>query len=102
MTHIKEVLEEMVKKIGVDTSYEVVLKGNVMKSEEQVAGHAPTIVIRLAQALGHCVAKSVSAESREDAYTEISRMIREYAEKEIKDNEKENIHTDSSDSSVLG
>ena len=102
MMHIKEVIEKMKGDLKEETSYKVVIQGNIFEGIEEIEGYAPIIVPRIAETLGRCIAKGTNEGRIEDAFDAVDLWIREAAKKEIMANEKKNLHTDNSDSDILG
>lgn len=102
MTSVKEIIEKMKEELREETSYKVVVRGDAFVGSEEIEGHAPTVVTRLAETLGRCIVMGTNEGRLEDAFHYVNILIRESAKREVMKNEKENIHTDSSDNSVLG
>lgn len=83
MTPIKEVIDKMKEELKEETSYKIVLEGDIVEERMEFSGHAPTMVQRLSKALGVAIAKSVAPESLETAYETTADWVREASEKEL-------------------
>ncbi|MBQ6929037.1 MAG: hypothetical protein IJN27_01855 [Oscillospiraceae bacterium] len=83
MMHIKEVIEKMKEELKEETSYKIVLEGDVVEERMEFSGHAPTMVQRLSKALGVAIAKAVAPESLETAYETTADWVKKAAEEEM-------------------